>query len=217
VGTTSLTCADLSLAALYLGLLACLPLVVAQSRRQLEEQGDGWQARPRVAPGRRAPRPAGSAGSGSDDLTQPLVLVEEAGGRGGSEIEVADGAKAGEAEAGQELLQWPAAEQLLRRSFFRLGRACAARPALVLGLSLVLVGACAAGLTRLRCGRARAAAHRWLAGRAGREAGRGGAHTHTAAPPVPRGARVPRPAPLPPANKGMNSKQMSARHTAAGW
>lgn len=51
----------------------------------------------------------------------------------------------------EELVQWPAAEQVLRQWLFHLGRRCATRPLLTLGLCLALVGACAAGLSRFRC------------------------------------------------------------------
>ncbi|KAL4426962.1 hypothetical protein ABPG77_009523, partial [Micractinium sp. CCAP 211/92] len=52
------------------------------------------------------------------------------------------------AEVEEELVEWPATEQLLRRWFYRLGRGCASRPWRVLAASLLLVGACIAGLGR---------------------------------------------------------------------
>lgn len=54
------------------------------------------------------------------------------------------------AEVEEELVEWPATEQLLRRWFYRLGRGCASRPWRVLAASLLLVGACIAGLGRFR-------------------------------------------------------------------
>ncbi|EFN58463.1 hypothetical protein CHLNCDRAFT_6284, partial [Chlorella variabilis] len=139
LGTSWLTCRDLSLAALYLGLLACLPLVVRLSKDQLAQSRE-WR-RSQAAMAAAAPGGA-AAGNGSE----PLL-----GGAGGSSAEIEeDGGGGREEEEPEELIQWPAAEQLLRRWFYRLGRCCARRPALVLAASLLLVGACALGLTRLR-------------------------------------------------------------------
>lgn len=46
----------------------------------------------------------------------------------------------------------PAAEQVLRQAYYRLGLGCARRPVAVLLTCLLLVAACSLGLRRLRCG-----------------------------------------------------------------
>lgn len=177
VGTTLLTCTDLWLAVLYLGLLACLPLVVHRSRQQLEEgelrrsqeaEGSGSAAAAAGSGGRRQSRHgsgstegmegAAGPGAGSADEHGDAQRDGAANGKAGTGAAAAGAAQRGEIEeegSAQEeeekdLVEWPAAEQLLRRWFFRLGRGCAARPWRVLAASLLLVGACAAGLTRFR-------------------------------------------------------------------
>ena len=144
-GTTRLSCADISLAALYIGLLACLPLLIHQSRQQLAESrerrlqeaeagGSGGGPLPRSGKSR------GGAGSSIDEIETGSVAGASAGGDNGN--------SGGEEE---ELIQWPAAEQVLRQWYYRQGLWCARRPLLTLALSLLLVGACALGLTRFRC------------------------------------------------------------------
>ncbi|KAI3436838.1 hypothetical protein D9Q98_006248 [Chlorella vulgaris] len=139
-GTSSLTCIDLSLALVYAGLLACLPLVVSQLRRQ-QQQGREWQ--------REHAGAAAAAEAGYADGTEPLLAGRRAAGDGKGQ-ERGEQEETGGEEEEDDLIQWPVAEQLLRRQLYRLGRWCAGRPLLTLTLTLLLVGGCAGGLTRLR-------------------------------------------------------------------
>ena len=137
VGLPWLTCSDLALGATYLGLLACLPLLVARWRQQQAAGDDG-----------------GSGGGGEGPRMAGVVQVTLSGARE-SAVEVEGvAAEAGEEPGAkyEELIEWPAAEQVLRKWYYYQGRWCATRPWLVLAICSLLVGACVAGLARFRCG-----------------------------------------------------------------
>ena len=213
VGTASLSCTDLSLAALYVGLLACLPLVVRQSRQQLaesearrsEQQMEGEPVA-ELEVGSSLPRRRSSGGGGGRPegrlvwaASDAISTAATAGSRSKADEGEAGEEDNGDDEEEEELVEWPATEQLLRQWFFHqvmrlfctvLGNAlqgasasmprcprrlrtgcqacmsqracpspllpqglwCARRPRLVLALSLLVVGACALGLTRFRWG-----------------------------------------------------------------
>ncbi|PRW56197.1 Niemann-Pick C1 [Chlorella sorokiniana] len=167
VGTTSLSCTDVSLAALYVGLLACLPLVVRQSRQQLaesearrsEQQLQDDEPVAELEVGSSLPRRRSGGGGGgrpegrllweaSEAYSTAATAGSGAGKSRGEDGEAGDGSKDEEEEEEEELVEWPATEQLLRQWFFHQGLWCARRPRLVLALSLLAVGACALGLTR---------------------------------------------------------------------
>ena len=108
-------------------------MVVRQSRRQLAESSVAWLGREVQGGGAAAAGPSAAAAGGAS--TAKLSGEE------------------GEGEGEEDLVEWPAAEQLLRQWYFRQGLWCARRPRLVLALSLAAVGLCALGLTRFRWGR----------------------------------------------------------------
>ncbi|KAL4457923.1 hypothetical protein ABPG75_012788 [Micractinium tetrahymenae] len=156
-GTSRLTCSDLWLAALYLGLLACLPLVVHRSRQQLEEgqlrRSQEAEAGAATATGEQAAGTHAGGLSGSSGEEDAAHGGGDASSKAGARTAAASAAQRDDREEEDEgeeedLVEWPAAEQLLRQWFFRLGRWCASRPLLVLGASLLVLGACAAGLGR---------------------------------------------------------------------
>ena len=132
VGTTSLSCTDLSLAALYVGLLACLPLVVRQSRQQLAESearrleqqlaGEpvaelevGSNSLPRRRSGGSG-RPEGRLLWESSEALSTAATAGSAAAKSRGE-EAGEGGK-DEIEEEEELVEWPATEQLLRQWFF---------------------------------------------------------------------------------------------------
>ena len=125
-------------------MLACLPLVIHQSRQQLAETRERRSQEAEAGGSGGGPVPhtgelRGGAGSIHDEIEAGSVAGASAGGDNGN--------SGGEEE---ELIQWPAAEQVLRQWYYRQGLWCARRPLLTLALSLLLVGACALGLTRFR-------------------------------------------------------------------
>ena len=134
VGTTSLSCTDLSLAALYVGLLACLPLVVRQSRQQLAESeacrseqqlaGEpvaalevGSNSLPRRRSGGRG-RPEGRLLWGSSEALSTAATAGSAAAKSRGEEPGEEGKDEIEEEEEEELVEWPATEQLLRQWFF---------------------------------------------------------------------------------------------------
>ena len=165
-----------------MGLLACLPLVVRQSRQQLAEsearrsEQEGEPEAVLEASGSLPRRRSGARPSGGRliwEEEEALSTAATAGsyaykdqgrseGRGEGE-----GDKEGEEEEEEELVEWPAAEQLLRQWFFRQvgcsARLCCLDAASAIGCSCdsrsvagVRLGDGAAALQglQLRCGQA---------------------------------------------------------------
>lgn len=125
-GSSRLSCGDIAILATYLGLLACLPLFVRHAQRA--QRGHGGEDEPLL----------GGAGA-------------EGGGEGGSVAR--PGAKRvprgiEDVLESEGLVEYPAAEQLLRGWFYRLGSVAVRRPGPTLGVAALLVLLCVAGLSR---------------------------------------------------------------------
>eukprot|EP00887_Chlorella_sp_A99_P002624 scaffold6.g2624.t1 len=174
VGAASLTCGDLSLAAVYAGFLACLPFVIRQATWELgaadyeggevpggEERGAGALAGAR----RSRAALAAAAAAAAAELQRARGGQENGAGGGGAgaggsgEIQAAgeggeewkgDGGGGGGGLATEVFTEYPAAEQFLRRWYYWQGRWCAAHPWRTLGVALALVAFAGAGLARLR-------------------------------------------------------------------
>lgn len=123
-----ITCTDLSLILLYVGVLACMPVLY---RHATVQQAAGVQ--------------------GGQDATVPLLYSGY-----GMESEEIFGAEAEGAlqqrgrDRQQNLVEYPATEQLMRRGFYALGALCAHKPWRTLAVCGVCLLLCMLGLVRLR-------------------------------------------------------------------
>lgn len=124
--------------------------------------GRGSTERLGGAPGGAGDRAASSHATGSGGEGDGALFNNGAGGKAGTSSTAARAAQQDEIEEEveeEDLVEWPAAEQLLRRWFYHLGRGCASRPWRVLAASVLLVGACIAGLGRFRWATAGSGGH----------------------------------------------------------